>query len=1312
MNIPMRLALFLLLSLATISASAASMTISSLSGAVTQTEINSFKTYMASQAPQQTPWGALNGTGHNAWADGTGGRELEAMGEMYEVSGDIAILNQMINWADDCTSQRNDLMSAANGGQRVLWTGLIDKVWVPNWPTDGTDGQSNYCGCESEDTIGHIAYCAKLILKNPTLWNTTVPDGNPYGYGLTYLQRATNYLAKCDEANDEYFIKWFVQPGTSLIVPPTNAAWIALNENVTAVNRQMMFTSGFQRLAEAHELLGDNPARVAQYDAIVKATVNQDLNGMINYPGNPRTANGQTVYKWGYYPTSTTGAEATEIHAEYDIIGVWRAFNRSSYGFTLPPLVPFANTMVDVTYLGTNTFALNVDGSGGTQSPIYSGWLFPADWNPAEYTTVAGVAYTNGWYSGSADIEAGILFMKNRRYLEFSVTPTPVSKIVQAGAGTTFTVAVAPLGGFTNVINLTVNGLPANTGTAFSSTSVNPATLNFASTNLTLSITTSNSTPTGIYTLNIIGTSGSVSHTNTVSLVVGSYTLSASPSSQTVSAGNGADYAISVATNSGFSGSVSFGISGLPANTSAGFSPGSLSGAGSSTLSVNTAANTSSGNYTLTIFGTNGAVAASTTVDLVVAGATPVWTGGSASDNNWSDPANWGGIALAPVNPLIFNGDTRLNNTNNTAAATTYSNIVFSAGAGAFMLDGNSITLGGNITNNSSNPQVINLGLNFNNNPAFDGAGNMLSVLGGLTNTLGAPAVAALTLADSGQISDLWAGGTNEIVLNDPAAYWTVIHNAASTAVPVPWVFEINAGTLNFGTETSAPNFSGTTTHNAPKDCQIANNAGSSATFNMINGTLTMNCPLNTATAANTTGTINQVGGTLNMNGAPYYFQGANGSSLGEVSIVNITGGTMNMGTAAAPTGPFYVASRGNGSLTVDGSGAFNCGTLDVSRNASGNTFGSVGTVNLNGGTILCSRVGTATASSQTNWQNGSSATFNFNGGTLKATAGSATFFQGSTASPVIPITSIVSSGGAVIDDGGNAITILEPLQYDATLDGDLDGGLTKLGTGTLTLTAASTYNGDTAVNAGTLALSASGSISDSDSITVASGATLDASGRGDTTLTLAAGQTLTGNGTVKGNVIVGNGATLAPGGSLTTLTFNNSLTLNGGSATVMEVSKSPTTNDAAQVAGTLTYGGTLVITNISAGAFSAGDSFKLFNAAGYSGAFTNIVPVIPAVNLAWNTNNLGAGILSVVSSPTSPPKIGAMTASGNNFIFSGSNGVQNWTYYLLASTNLALPLTNWTAIATNTFDSGGNFNLTNPLTPNVPQAFYLLKLQ
>jgi hypothetical protein len=89
-------------------ARAASLAIDSLTGPVTQNEINSFITYMQSQTPPQTPWRAINGTGHNAWADGTGGRDLEAMGEMFEVSTNVSILNMMISWADYCTSQRND----------------------------------------------------------------------------------------------------------------------------------------------------------------------------------------------------------------------------------------------------------------------------------------------------------------------------------------------------------------------------------------------------------------------------------------------------------------------------------------------------------------------------------------------------------------------------------------------------------------------------------------------------------------------------------------------------------------------------------------------------------------------------------------------------------------------------------------------------------------------------------------------------------------------------------------------------------------------------------------------------------------------------------------------------------------------------------------------------------------------------------------------------------------------------------------------------------------------------------------------------
>jgi hypothetical protein len=60
--------------LATPVARAASLAIDNLSGPVTQNEIASFITYMQSPTPPPTPWGALNGTGHNAWADGRDAR--------------------------------------------------------------------------------------------------------------------------------------------------------------------------------------------------------------------------------------------------------------------------------------------------------------------------------------------------------------------------------------------------------------------------------------------------------------------------------------------------------------------------------------------------------------------------------------------------------------------------------------------------------------------------------------------------------------------------------------------------------------------------------------------------------------------------------------------------------------------------------------------------------------------------------------------------------------------------------------------------------------------------------------------------------------------------------------------------------------------------------------------------------------------------------------------------------------------------------------------------------------------------------------
>jgi hypothetical protein len=161
-----------------------------------------------------------------------------------------------------------------------------------------------------------------------------------------------------------------------------------------------------------------------------------------------------------------------------------------------------------------------------------------------------------------------------------------------------------------------------------------------------------------------------------------------------------------------------------------------------------------------------------------------------------------------------------------------------------------------------------------------------------------------------------------------------------------------------------------------------------------------------------------------------------------------------------------------------------------------------------------------------------------------------------------------------------------------------------------------------------------------------------------------------------------------------------------------MELNQALATNDVLRSVSSINYGGVLSLTNLS-GTLTTNDSFKLFDGAVYSGAFTNIVPALPGVGLAWNTNTLVSdGTLRIAAVSTPQPLIFGVSVSGSNLVMSGSNGVPGWPYLVLSSTNLTLPLASWTINATNAFDSGGNAIFTNAIDPNAPQSFYLLRLQ
>jgi autotransporter-associated beta strand protein len=171
---------------------------------------------------------------------------------------------------------------------------------------------------------------------------------------------------------------------------------------------------------------------------------------------------------------------------------------------------------------------------------------------------------------------------------------------------------------------------------------------------------------------------------------------------------------------------------------------------------------------------------------------------------------------------------------------------------------------------------------------------------------------------------------------------------------------------------------------------------------------------------------------------------------------------------------------------------------------------------------------------------------------------------------------------------------------------------LRKWGSGTLRLNAVNTYTNGTTVGGGRLLVNG----------TVISN------------LTVLAGGTLGGTGFVKGPVSVQSGGTLAPGDAIGNLTISNNLSLAG--TALFRLNKTANTNDSVRTTGSVTYGGTLAVTNVG-GTLVSGDSYRLFNNGSFAGSFgaMNLPPVSPGLGWSFNPTN---GLLSVVTvGPTNP---------------------------------------------------------------------------
>ncbi len=284
----------------------------------------------------------------------------------------------------------------------------------------------------------------------------------------------------------------------------------------------------------------------------------------------------------------------------------------TSYTVTVTPSGGFTGTVsFSVSGLPAGAAATfnptSVPGSGTSTMSVTTSSTTPTGSYPL---TIAG---TSGTLTHTASVT---LVVTAPVTPNFSLSASPASQSVVQGSSTSYTVTITPSGGFTGSVTLSASGLPAGAAASFAP---NPAT-----STSTMSVTTSSTTPTGSYPLTITGTSGTLSHTASVTLIVTAaatpnFTLSASPSSQTVTQGASTSYTVTITPSGGFTGSVTFSASGLPAGATASFAPNPATS--TSSMTVTTATTTPAGSYPLTITGVSGTLSHTASVTLVVTAA-------------------------------------------------------------------------------------------------------------------------------------------------------------------------------------------------------------------------------------------------------------------------------------------------------------------------------------------------------------------------------------------------------------------------------------------------------------------------------------------------------------------------------------------------------------------------------------------------------------------------------------------------------------------------------------------------------------------
>ena len=315
------------------------------------------------------------------------------------------------------------------------------------------------------------------------------------------------------------------------------------------------------------------------------------------------------------------------------------------------------------------------------------------------------------------------------------------------------------------------------------------------------------------------------------------------------------------------------------------------------------------------------------------------------------------------------------------------------------------------------------------------------------------------------------------------------------------------------------------------------------------------------------------------------------------------------------------------------------------------------------------------------------SGTLNFFGGTLKFGAA----FDATSG----PKTVLIGTGGAVFDTNGNSVS------FANTIGAGGAGGVTKNGTGTLTLSSANTFSGASTINAGRLQLDGGANrLATAAGVTLTSTASLQLGG------TTAADQTITELVGAAGNSVVGGNA------AVSTLTVNQGtitsyLGFIGGTGTnennIALVKQGPGTLTLGAVISTFT-GGIKVKAGSLVGAANAGSlgnlannielgdvsgsldaSLTFGNSSIYSGTITTIAG--------------GTGGLTLISTNNATLSGAIILAGGRNLVLSKITTTGSFTFTGGVTGTGNLVVSNLATTATTSFTGTNSVNMTGSIT-------------